>query len=56
MVEILWKRNRKVPVLVTPDLKGAMKVLTDTEKREKVMSTRGTSTSFLSMMVNLCII
>lgn len=35
MVVILGKRNRKVPVVITPDLKGAMEVLTDTEKREK---------------------
>lgn len=35
MVEILGKRNRKVPVIITPDLKGAIEVLTDTEKRKK---------------------
>ena len=35
MVEILGKRNKKVPVIITPDLKSALKVLTDKEKREK---------------------
>ena len=35
MVEILGKRNRKVPAIITLDLKGAVEVLTDTEKREK---------------------
>ena len=35
MVEIWGERNRKVPVIITPDLQGVMEVLPDTEKREK---------------------
>ena len=34
MVEILGKRNKKVPVIITPDLKSALKVLADKEKEK----------------------
>lgn len=35
MVEILGKRNRKVPVIITPDLKSALSLLTDKTRRGK---------------------
>ena len=35
MVEIVGKRNRKVPVIITPDLKSALEVLTMKTTREK---------------------
>ena len=35
MVEMLGKRNRKVPVIITPDLKKAIELLTDEQIRKK---------------------
>ena len=36
MVEILGKRNKKVPVIITPDLKSALKVLADKKEKRNI--------------------